>query len=230
MNPRFLSFRLAPLVALAALLAACGGPAPLPTPRPLVNFSGIRVNADPERMEVVDEFVRRAMENIERDPSFWIITQPRDSIVLPWEGLDVNQAADTAVVLLQRGAVDALTPYQIYAHMHLMARRGVVGEWIPEAADTEGFDLERIILGRIAEVWLYGRAIYDAAPYAPLDELLWASQAGYLDAYIVTARGDEFPEARERFVASEGGRLEEYRAWFREAFATEPPGMRSGSS
>jgi len=223
------SFRWAPLLASVALLSACGGPAPLPSPRPLVNFSGIRVNADPERMEVVDEFVRRALENIERDPSFWIITQPQDSIILPWEGLDVNQAADTAIVLLQRGAVDALTPYQIYAHLHLMARRGEVGEWIPEAADTEGYDLERIILERIAEVWLYGRAIYDAAPYAPLDELLWSSQAGYLEAYIVTARGEEFPEARARLVATEAGRLEEYRSWFQETFATPPPGMRSGS-
>jgi hypothetical protein len=229
MNRRFRSFRWAPFLALAAVLSACGGPAPLPAPRPLVNFSGVRVNADPERMEVVDEFVRRAMENIERDPSFWIITQPQDSIVLPWEGLNVNQAADTAVVLLQRGAVDALTPYQIYAHMHLMARRGEVGEWIPEAMDTEGFELERVILGRIAEVWLYGRAIYDAAPYAPLDELLWSSQAGYLDAYIVTARGEEFPEARALLAATDERRLEEYQAWFRETFDTDPPGMRRSS-
>lgn len=220
--------RTVPLLVLAAALTACGGPAPLPTPRPLVVFSGARLNADPVRMEVVDEYVRRALENIERDPSFWIILQASDSTVFLWEGLEVNAAADTAAVSLERGASDAVGPYQIYAHLHLMAQRDDLEEWLPEAVGAEGFELERAILQRISEVWFYGRALYDFAPYAPLDQLLWSTEAGYLDAYILTARGDEFPEARQRWEAAELGEGEEFRTWFRETFERSAPGSGSG--
>jgi hypothetical protein len=221
--------RLANLAALAGVLAACGGPAPLPDPRTLVNTAGVRVNADPQEMEVVDEFVRRSLEDIQRDPSFMLILQAVGAPVRPWEELRVNQAADSVWISLERGASDAVSPYQIYGHLHLMARRGEMAEWLPEAEGAEGFELERAILERIADVWLYGRAIYDAAPYAPLDELLWASQAGYLDEYILTARGDEFPEARQEFEAARGDRLDAYRDWFEETFESRPPGLRSGS-
>lgn len=219
------ALRILPLLTVATGLAACGGQAPLPTPRPLVIPSGVRLNADPERMEEVDAFVRRALDNIERDPSFLIRLVPRDSVSLLWEGLEINAANDTASIGLQRGAADAQTPYQIYAHLQLMARRGEIGEWIPEAAELVGFDLERSILKRISDVWLYGRAIYDAAPYAPMDQLLWSTEAGYLDAYILTARGDEFREEREEWLAAQAGGGDTFRAWFRATFETNPPGV-----
>lgn len=230
MNRYATPFRLANLAVLAGLLAGCAGPAPLPDPRTLVNSSGVRVNADPQEMEAVDEFVRRSLEDIQRDPSFMLILEPVDAPVRPWEELRVNQAVDSVWISLERGAADAVSPYQIYGHLHLMARRGEMAEWIPEAEGAEGYELERIILDRIADVWLYGRAIYDAAPYAPLDELLWASQAGYLDEYILTARAEEFPEARQELESERGERLDAYRSWFEQTFEARPPGLRSGSS
>lgn len=215
------------LLAVTTALAACGGQAPLPTPRPLVIPSGIRLNADRDRMEEVDNYVRRALENIDRDPSFLIRLEARDSVTLLWQDLEINAAADTAVIGLQRGASDAQTPYQIYAHLRLMAQRGQIADWIPEAEGLEGFPLERAILQRIADVWLYGRAIYDAAPYAPMDQLLWTTEAGYLDAFILTARPEEFPEERERWLQEDGGAADGFRNWFRQTFATNPPGTQA---
>lgn len=223
-------FRTLPLLLAVVVLAACGGPAPLPTPRPLVIHSGARLNADPERMEEVDAFVRRTMDSIERDPSFLIRIVVQDSTALMWEGLRINEAADTASIQVQRGQVDAHTPYQIYAHLHLMARRGRIGDWIPNASTLEGYELERAILARIADVWLYGRAIYDAAPYLPLDQLLWASEAGFLDAYILTARSEEFAEAHRDWLARDEGAVDRYREWFRETFSANPPGWRAAGN
>lgn len=220
--PQFL--RTLPLLGVALALAACAGQAPLPTPRPLVIPSGVRLNAEPERMEEVDAFVRRALENIDRDPSFLIRLEARDSVSLLWEDLEINAANDTATIGLERGAADAQTPYQMYAHLQLMARRGEIGQWIPEAEGLEGYALERTILQRISDVWLYGRAVYDAAPYAPMDQLLWSAEAGYLDAYILTVRPEEFREEREEWLAADGEGEEAFRNWFRQTFETPPPG------
>jgi len=230
MNPRGLVQPRNLLLLLAAgALTACAAQAPLPNPRPLVNFSGARVIAEPERMEEVDSFVRRALHDMERNPSYLIRLVPEDSVRLPWEGFAIT--GDTASIELQRGAVDARTPYQVYAFLHLMAHRGILSEWAPGLEEElEGYALERRILELVADVWLYGRSIYDAAPYQPLDEMLWANDAGFLDAYILTARGGEFPDERERWNQEQAAGLEEYREWFRATFSENPPGLRTAGN
>lgn len=215
--------RLSLALAFGLLLSGCASQAPLPTPRLLVNPAGQRLNADIERMEEIDAYVRRSLENIERDPSFLIRLEAADSVRLLWDGLAVNAAADTASISLQRGAVDAVAPYQIYAHLHLMAQRGQLEEWIPGAGEATGFERERVILGRIADVWFYGRAVYDAAPYAPLDQLLWSREQGYLEAYILSARGDDFADTRAAWEGSRKEEMDAFREWFRRSFSQEPP-------
>lgn len=205
-------------VALLILaLGACASTTELPAPRSIIVPTGVRVQADAELMEEVDVWVRQQMENINQDPTFLIITEPQDTQTYPWETLAVS--GDTARVGVQRGAADAQTPSLIYAHFHLMSEReGGLEEWLPEAAEAEGYELERAILERVADVWLYGRAIFDAAPYGPLDELLYAREFGYLDALLLTARSEEFPDAASRWRAEEPNEETEFRQWFRETF------------
>jgi hypothetical protein len=99
-------------------------------------------------------------------------------------------------------------------------------EVLPEAVDAEGYELERAILSRISDAWLYGRAVFDIPPYAPLDELLFSHENGYLDAFILTARPEEFEEGRAAWLQENPGREEEYRGWFLQTFEMEPPGLR----
>ena len=89
-----------------------------------------------------------------------------------------------------------------------------------------GYPLERAILSRLSDAWLYGRAAYDIPPYAPLDELLFSKENGYLDAFIFSARPEEFEEERSTWRQENPGRQEEYRRWFLETFEIEPPGLR----
>ena len=72
-----------------------------------------------------------------------------------------------------------------------------------------------------------GRAVFDTAPYGPLDELMYAHDEGYIDAFIFTARPEEFSEARTEWAQSDPGRSESYRDWFLETFNREPPGLRT---
>jgi hypothetical protein len=99
-------------------------------------------------------------------------------------------------------------------------------EVIPEAVGMEGYELERAILARVSDAWLYGRSAFDIPPYGPLDELLYSYENGYLDAFIFTARPEEFEEERSTWLEANPGGEEEYRQWFVDTFEIEPPGLR----
>lgn len=210
------------LIVLA--LTACATQSSAPTPRTIVIYSGARLTAAPERMALVDEWVRAEMTNIQEDPTFMIMTIYQVDIVYPWEELEL--VADTAKVSVQGRASDARTPYMIYAHLHLMKEMGRLDEWLPGAQELEGFELERAILSRVSDVWLYGRTTFDAAPHLPLEELIYATESGYLDALILTARPDEFPEALAAWKEERPDEQAAYIAWFQDTFQDQPPGLR----
>jgi hypothetical protein len=107
-----------------------------------------------------------------------------------------------------------------------MDNLGRLDEVLPEAVGAEGYELERAILARVSDAWLYGRSVFDIPPYGPLDELMFSRENGYLDAFILTARAEEFEEARVTWLQENPGRGEEYRRWFVETFEMEPPGIR----
>jgi len=214
--------------ALAGVLSGCaGGPPAIPKPRPIIIYSGARIRADEDRMKTVNEWVTREQDNIVNDPGFMVSTGLAVEEGYPWEGLEFA-GDDTVKVRLDPRASDARLVFEIYAHQQLMARQGRQEEWLPEAPTARGYDLERAILSRVADAWLLGRSTFDTQPYAPLDELMYAKEAGFLDAFIFTARPDEFAEARAQWARENPDQAERYRTWFVETFNREPPGLRGG--
>ena len=221
-------WRISPLVVLPILWAsgACLGLSELPAPRPLVVHSGVRLIPPKERMEAIDAWFHPQDQHIRKDPTFLIdvLVDTTSSGIYPWEGLEI--IGDTARVRIGRGTGGAGVVFGFFGFYRLMVERGELEKWIPEAAAATGYQLERSILNRVADAWLYGRSIWDVSPYAPLDELIYAQDAGFLDAFILTARADEFGEERRKWLDDNPGALEAYREWFRETFSREPPGMR----
>ena len=214
----------AALVALG-VSACASGPPELPDPRPIVIRSGARLHPEKERMKAIDEWFRAEQENIEQDPTFWIEIVPRDTPAYPWESLYLNQ--DTAKIGLERGkSPQAQYIYSTYAHLHLMYTMGRLEEFLPEAPFVEDYDRERAIMEKVADSWLYARSVYEAEPYDLLEEITYANEAGYLDALILTARGEEFAAERRAWLEENPEGLEEYRTWFVENFSQEPPGLR----
>lgn len=176
-------------------------------------------------MDSVNAWVVREQSNIVNDPSFWVISEPSNGDVYPWEELRIG--SDTVWVRVPRATQDAHLVHQIYGHLHLMSRMGRQQEWLPEAPAAEGYELERAILARAADAWILGRAVYNTVPYGPLDELAYAKEAGFLDAFIFTARPNEFAPERAAWVRANPGEMERYRQWFLETFNREPPGLRA---
>ena len=212
------------LIAAALAAGACAGAYSLPSPRTLVNHTGARIYADEARLAEIDIWVREQQENIIVDPSFWIIENRSEVETYPWDALSIS--GDTAVVLVYASAPESGSFMSFYGHFHLMDTMDRLDEVLPEAVDAEGYELERAILSRISDAWLYGRAVFDIPPYGPLDELLFSRENGYLDAFIITARPEEFEEGRGPWLQENPGREEEYRRWFVETFEREPPGLR----
>ncbi|MBI4521631.1 MAG: hypothetical protein HY701_12395 [Gemmatimonadetes bacterium] len=211
------------LPVMSVILAACASTRELPPARPIIVRSGVRIVADSQRLNRIDEWLRRQLENIEEDPSFLITVTPRDTAPPPWRGLAI--AGDSAEILAPREVPDAGTVLMVYAHLHLMDRMGKIPEWLPEAADLpRGYPLERVIMRRLAEAWLYARAVADAGPWSILDELMYANEFGYLDAYLLTARAGQFPDDRRRWLEENPGREDEFRTWFQRTFGEDPPG------
>ncbi|MEJ2202728.1 MAG: hypothetical protein P8170_01325 [Gemmatimonadota bacterium] len=206
--------------------ASCAAAAPsLPEPRPIIIYSGARIRADSDRLEAINEWVNREQTNIVEDPGFWVIPEPAVEEVYPWEGLTIRR--DSVWVRVDPRASDTRVVHEIYGHLHLMAAMGRQEEWLPEAPTATGYELERAILARVSDAWLLGRTVFGTSPYGPLDELLYANEAGFLDPFIFTARPDEFGEARARWARENPGKAEEYRSWFLETFNREPPGLRA---
>lgn len=207
-------------------LAACATTAPpIPAPRPIIIHSGARIRADHERMKVVNEWVSREEANIREDPSFWVISTPTIDEVFPWHDLYVSN--DTVRVQQPLGGNDASLVYNIYGHLHLMVTMGRQEEWLPEAPAAVEYELERAILKRTADAWVLGRTVFDTQPFGPMDELAYSSEAGFLDAFIFTARPTEFAASRAEWVGANPGEMERYRDWFLDTFSQEPPGLRS---
>jgi hypothetical protein len=213
------------IVAALAAAACSGGHGPaIPDPRPIVNFAGARIHVDKDRMAAINDWVNKEQTNITNDPAFFVDVKMAADEVYPWERMRMSN--DTVDVYIDPRAADSRLPLEIYGHLHLMAKMGRLEEWLPEAAGATGYELERAILSRVSDAWLLGRTVFDVPPYGPLDELIYAKESGYLDAFIFTARPDEFAEARGKWARENPGKSEEYRTWFLQTFNREPPGLR----
>lgn len=212
------------LFAGALAAGACAGAYSLPAPRTIVVHSGARIQADRARMAEIDIWVRDQQENIIVDPSFMVLEKRSSVQTYPWDGLRIN--GDTVEVLVYAAAPETGSFMSFYGHFHLMGRMNRLDEFLPEAVGAEGYELERAILARVSDAWLYGRTTFDTPPYGPLDELLFSHENGYLDAFILTARPEEFDDERRRWLQENPGRDEEYRRWFLETFETEPTDRR----
>jgi hypothetical protein len=212
-------------IGMLTALAGCAAATPeISPPRPIIIHSGARLRVDHERMTTVNEWVMREQENIVEDPSFMVSTPMSLEDVYVWDNLKIQ--ADTVTSPVNASAMDSRLVHEIYAHLHLMVDMGRQDEWLPEAPEAVGYELERAILQRVSDAWLLGRTVFDVSPYGPLDELMYSNEEGFLDAFVFTARPTEFALARTEWARANPGATDRYRDWFQQTFNIDPPGLR----
>lgn len=212
-------------ILLIPILGACGGQLPPPETRSVIIYSGVRIHPESERMAEVEQWLRPQMEELETSRNTWVRIVRDDETRYPWDALELR--GDTAEVRVVSTATDAETPFRIYAHFRLTEEKGTLHEWAPETEDLDGFEVEEAILTRVADVWLLGRSVFDTQPFGPLDELIYSSEFGYLEDFILATQGDHFPDERERYLEQRPERAEEFRDWFERTFERRDPGYLS---
>lgn len=210
-------------VLFGLLMAGCGTTTSAPQPRSIIVFSGERISPDAERMREADSYLRSQLEDIEANPSFLIRLERQSDAAYPWDTLEME--GDTASISLQRAAVDAETPYLVYAHLHLMDQRGELLEWLPFRDEpVEGLDAEEAILEWVAEVWLLGRSVFDTQAYGPLDEVTYANERGFLRSFILATQPERFADERDAYTEENPDWEEELTAFFQLTFERDGPG------
>ena len=211
------------VVVLTAATAACAQRAEVaPDPRPIVNRQGARLALEDDRAQEIFRWVDAQIDEIEQNPSFWVISSPSSSDLLPWETLDLTTTGDSATVQFPTTVPDVRQVYNIYAHLHITRVRGTIADWLPGADTLSGWDLEVAMVDRMAEAWLLGRASYAFTPYPPIDQLVYASEAGMLEPLLLSLRGFEYPEARDAWLAANPTGEAEFRAWYESTLGGAP--------
>ncbi len=208
-------------VPLIVAMAACSGQLPMPEPRSIIVYSGERIQPDRERMAQVELWLTPELERINLDPAFLIRLTPVVEQTYPWDTLEIT--ADTASLTLAAAAPDAETPFLVYGYLRLMQEWGTLTEVFPEAEAQSAYGVERAIVERVANVWLLGRSVFDTQPYAPLDELVYANEAGFLEDFIFATQGERFVDEAESYRATNPDRQDEFREWFIRIFDAEGP-------
>jgi hypothetical protein len=82
------------------------------------------------------------------------------------------------------------------------------------------------ILSRVGESWLYGRSVFSTIAHPVWDEIMYASELGFLRPLVLVARPADFPDERAAWEAEDPMGMERYVTWFRRSFDREPPGLR----
>jgi len=208
---------------VSTLLLGCAGQLPLPITRPIIVYTGERLQADPVQMAEVEGWLRPQLDHIDQSRDFLIRLVDQELPSYPWESLEIT--ADTAQVALWPAAPDAETPYILYAHYRLIEARGALDRWAPEAQGLAGLEAEEAILNRISDVWLLGRTVFDTQPFGPMDELLWAKESGYLRDFIFATQPGRFDEEEANWRGANPEREEEFAEWFERVFERRGPGF-----
>ncbi|UCC24095.1 MAG: hypothetical protein JSU98_10185 [Gemmatimonadales bacterium] len=217
-----MSFNCLRFVTLAAAVGVTGcasSTVQAEPPRTIVIQSGERLTVERERMTEILTWVQAEIDNIEQDPTFLIDIQPASTDVYPWETLTIE--GDTARVQARRTNPDLASVYQIYAHLHLMREMGRIEEWLVGGSEMDEWEFEQQVVERLADAWLLGRASYGFVPSRLMDEVMYAKEAGQLEAMLLTIRGFEFPEQRDAWLAARPGADDRFREWYRETFGRE---------
>lgn len=207
-----------------ALVAGCGGPPAVPVARPILVYSGERIDPDDQRMADVETWLLPALDQIDLDPSFLVRLGDERSASYPWDTIEIS--ADTVSLRLSSLHPDAQSPYLIYAYLRLMQDRGELEATLPGVPETltlEGYEAERAILSQVSDVWLLGRSSFDTQPFGPLDELVYSKEFGYLDEFAFATQGDRFPEDAAAYREANPGTEEAFRDWFETTFDAEGP-------
>lgn len=162
---------------------------------------------------------RELRRDLEEDPSVLYYTgvgrpasaqTPRSAF--PWNAVEVLTDS-TAAVETPGNLREADRAYYAYAVIRM---RNVRSD--PDVGCDSLIAREVAAVEAFVDGWLVARALFGAPPFAPLDAVAAARQAGHLPALTVAAGNRQVEGCLETWSAGHEDALRAFRAWRAEAF------------
>lgn len=165
---------------------------------------------------------RELRRDLEEDPSILYYTgvgrpasPERPEPALPWNAVEVLTDS-TAAVETPGNLREADRAYSAYAVVRMRNVRSDQDVSCDSLVAREVAAVEAFVDG-----WLVSRALFGAPPFAALDRLAAARQAGHLPALTVAAENRQVEGCLDAWSGRHEDALRAYRAWREEAFAGE---------
>lgn len=145
----------------------------------------------------------------------------------PWNAVRA-ESDSTARVRIPANYREARRAYYAYAVRVMEAIRGSP----PAARCGESVQRETDAVSAFVDGWIVARTLYGGPAFPPLDALVFARDAGHLQAMLVDLGGSRLGGCARRWTRQNPGAVEAYRAW-REDFrdgsgADTDPGAGGG--
>lgn len=210
------------LVAVAALALAAPAAS---AQQALTSPAGDSLQIDSARLRVLLDTARALRADLEEDPrvlytlGFGPPAEPdAPRAAYPWNA--VQPQSDSTVAVTTPGNLrEADRAYNNYSVMRMRVVRG---------ADPDGpcdalLEREAAVLSSFVDGWILARTLYGGPAYAPLDEFVFAREAGHLPALLAVRGGTAVSACTADWIAENSAAIERYESWRAEKF----PGLRA---
>jgi len=185
----------------------------------LTSRSGLTIEFGRDRLLQIHDTTVALQQNLELDPAvlYWYSygpDAPPDSgaPTLPWNAVEV--VTDSTVAVTYPGNLrEADRAYNNYAVLRMQAVRGD-----PDVSCDAVFEQELQAVGLFVDGWIASRTLFGGPAYEPLDELVFARQAGHL-AGLIGAHDDlQLGGCLDVWRDANRQAVTDYRTWRREVF------------
>lgn len=131
----------------------------------------------------------------------------------PWNAV-IPQSDSVVNVVTPGNLREADRAYHNYAVMRMRVIRGTD----PDDPCDALVERERVVLSSFVDGWVLARTLFGGPPFAPLDELAFARDAGHLPALLAAYRDVSVGACAATWAEEHPAEIAAYRAWRDEAF------------
>ena len=200
-------------------------PAPAAAQHALVSPSGDSLTFARPELRTMLETARVLYADLEQDPHVLYSlgfgprvepSAPRPAY--PWNAV-VPQSDSVVNVITPGNLREAGRAYYNYAVMRMRTIRG--GD--PDDPCDELVEREEEVLSSFVDGWVLARTLFGGPPFAPLDELAFARDAGHLRALLASYRDASVGACTATWAEDHAELIAAYRGWRAEAFPDLEP-------
>lgn len=225
-EPNAMPFRTRRILVRAIGLALAVFPASVPGQAQaqyvLVSPAGDSLTFEPAELRAHLETARVLYADLQEDPRVLYLTPPvrqrvneqQPAPAYPWNVVTVLSDSVADLQGLPANLREADRAYYNYA----VLRMRVVRSADPDVECDSVLALEERVVSSFADGWIVSRTLFGGPEFRPLDEIVFARQAGHLRALLAALNDRQVGACAGQWADAHPDRVAAYQAWRRESF------------